>query len=66
MKLLPADVAYIGDSVGDMQAALAAGTIAIAALWDPLAHRESMSQCRPHYLAEKPEEIWEIKRSRSE
>lgn len=57
MKLVAADAAYVGDSVGDMEAAHAAGMIAIAALWDPLVNRAAMEACKPHVMATTPADV---------
>lgn len=58
MGLEPGQTLYIGDSPMDMKAAQAAGAMAVAALWDPLAHKEEMQQENPAFLARHPRDIW--------
>lgn len=60
MRLEPPDVLFVGDSPMDIQAAHAAGSSGVAALWDLLASRERLSSCSPHHWAEKPAMVWEI------
>lgn len=58
MNLHAGDCIYIGDAVMDMQAASAAGMIAVAALWDDWAKEEDMKIESPALLAKTPGEIW--------
>ncbi|MBX2988360.1 MAG: HAD family hydrolase [Bdellovibrionaceae bacterium] len=60
MKLSPASLMYVGDSVVDIQAAKAAGSAAVAALWDSLIDIPKMREQSPHHYARHPHEIWEI------
>jgi HAD superfamily hydrolase (TIGR01549 family) len=56
----PDEMIYIGDSLGDIEAAQAAGAISIAATWDQLVTREHFKSASPTYWAQKPEEVWSI------
>jgi HAD superfamily hydrolase (TIGR01549 family) len=60
MKLRPSDVLFVGDSAFDMQAARAAGSRGVAALWDLLVDRASLEKQTPHHWASTPTEIFEI------
>lgn len=60
MKLQGPDVLYVGDNWVDMRVAHGAKSTAVAALWDLMAHRESLAQHSPHHWAEKPQQLWEI------
>lgn len=60
MRFSPSDVLFVGDSPMDIQAAHAAGSQGVAALWDLLASREQLSRCSPHHWAENPATVWEI------
>ena len=44
------EVIYVGDAVADVEAAHAAGVLAIAAAWTPTAHAEVLRALRPHAL----------------
>jgi pyrophosphatase PpaX len=48
----PADAAFIGDSVHDMEAGNAAGVTTIAALWGPFS-REDLAASRPAHFLER-------------
>ncbi len=58
LNLEPQNICYVGDSPIDIRAARAAGSGAIAAMWDSLVIPEAMQLERPHYLAETPAEAW--------
>ena len=58
LGLVPSDVCYIGDSIVDIQAAHAAGCMAIAAIWDKHANKDIMLNENPHLLANTPKDIW--------
>lgn len=58
LGLQPNEVCYIGDSIVDIQAAHAAGCMAIAAVWDKHAQKEIMQNANPHFLANSPKDIW--------
>jgi HAD superfamily hydrolase (TIGR01509 family) len=60
MGIEPANALYVGDSGSDIRAARAAGSQAVAALWDTLARRESLAPHGPHHWASHPRQIWEI------
>jgi HAD superfamily hydrolase (TIGR01509 family) len=66
MKLRPSEALFVGDSHFDMQAARAAGSRGVAALWDLLADRKSLEKQSPHHWAKSPDEIFEIYRGISE
>ncbi len=51
LKLAPAQIAYVGDSVHDMRCALSAGSVAIAALWGPFLQKD-LEALKPHRLVE--------------
>jgi HAD superfamily hydrolase (TIGR01549 family) len=59
MGLDPADTFYVGDSIIDLQAARAAGSKSIAALWDDLTVLEEMENAQPDFIAHTPMEVWE-------
>lgn len=63
MNLDPKNICYVGDSVMDIQAAHAAGSTAIAALWDSLVKPEAMKAENPKYLAQTPDDVWKYFRS---
>lgn len=58
MGLPPSKTLYVGDAVYDVQAAHAAGSIPVAALWDQLAKRGELQAEEPAFIAEAPAEIW--------
>jgi HAD superfamily hydrolase (TIGR01549 family) len=58
LGLAPRRILYVGDSPLDIQAAHAAGSVAVAALWDAMARREEMLRHRPEYLARTPDQVW--------
>lgn len=58
MNLDPKNICYVGDSVMDIKAAHAAGSTAIAALWDTLAKEDAMRAENPKYMAKTPSEVW--------
>jgi HAD superfamily hydrolase (TIGR01509 family) len=60
MRLRPSEALFVGDSAFDMQAARAAGSRGVAALWDLLADRASLEQQKPQHWANSPKEIFEI------
>ena len=57
LGLAPEDTYYVGDSVMDMQAAKAANSKSIAAVWDKWSKIEEMKQTNPHAWANHPLEI---------
>ena len=58
MKIPPARTLYVGDSVVDMQAAHAAGSTPVAALWDGLTKPGEMAKEKPAFMAKRPDEVW--------
>ncbi|MBX3020253.1 MAG: HAD family hydrolase [Bdellovibrionales bacterium] len=58
MGMQAAQICYVGDSVMDMQAAHRAGSVAIAALWDPLVKPEAMLAEKPRFMAQTPKDVW--------
>jgi HAD superfamily hydrolase (TIGR01549 family) len=64
MHLRPDEIIYVGDSLGDMEAAHKAGSFGVAVLWDQMASREqfesSPSEYHPDFYATHPQEILEI------
>jgi len=59
MGLEPERTLYVGDSIVDMQAAHAAKSKPVAALWDTLANFDAMKQESPLHMARTPHEVWE-------
>jgi HAD superfamily hydrolase (TIGR01549 family) len=57
MAFRPEDIAYVGDSVVDIQASRSAGARSVAALWDRLASREALANHDPHHWASHPSEL---------
>lgn len=57
MKFRPEDIAYVGDSVVDIQASRSAGARSVAALWDRLASREALASHDPHHWANHPSDL---------
>jgi HAD superfamily hydrolase (TIGR01509 family) len=64
MGLEPANTLYVGDSLIDVQAAHAAGGVAVAALWDQHVKPEEMKQERPAFMAQTPADVWTFFKSR--
>ena len=64
LKLLPTEVIYVGDSSSDMEAARAAGALAVAALWDQSANRANF-ETMPDHWANTPDELWQVFLARS-
>lgn len=58
MGLPPDQTFYVGDSIVDVQAANAAGSVSVAALWDSLAKPEELSREKPEYQARQPWDVW--------
>lgn len=58
MGLAPEKTFYVGDAVYDIKAAHAAGSVAVAALWDSLARPQELMAERPDYVARSPDEVW--------
>lgn len=58
MGLPPAHTFYVGDAIYDIQAAHAAGSIAVAALWDRLAKPDELTAEQPVLVAYSPDEVW--------
>jgi pyrophosphatase PpaX len=52
LRYKPADAAFVGDSVHDIEAGNAAGVITVAALWGPFT-REDLAASRPTYFLER-------------
>lgn len=53
----PPPVIYFGDSVVDVEAAKAAGAVAVSCLWDSRANREKLKNKSPHHFISHPREI---------
>lgn len=51
LGVAPAEIVYVGDSVHDVRCALAAGSVAVAALWGPFL-RSDLEALKPHHLCE--------------
>jgi len=60
LGLAPAETIYVGDSTMDMEAARAAGSFAVAALWDALADVAAMKAAGAQFLAETPADVWRL------
>jgi len=60
MNLEPASTLYVGDSHVDIIAARAAGSRAVAALWDRVASRERLAPHDPHHWATHPSQLLEL------
>ncbi len=60
MAFQPEDIAYVGDSVVDVQASHSAGARSVAALWDRLASREALASHDPNHWASHPSELLEL------
>lgn len=58
MGLAPANTFYVGDAVYDIQAAHAAGSVAVAALWDTLAKPDELRAQNPAFVASVPMDVW--------
>lgn len=58
MGLSPENTLYVGDAVYDIQAAHAAGSVAVAALWDALAKPDELYAEKPIFSARTPMEVW--------
>lgn len=54
MGLKPERTFYVGDSVSDMQAARAAGSIAVGAVWDELAKADDLKAADAAFIATEP------------
>ncbi len=65
MQIDPAQAYLVGDSPMDIMAAHAGGSTGIAALWDQMVKHEALKAARPHHLAHKPSEVWEIWQKRT-
>lgn len=63
-SLVAANVAYVGDEVRDIEAARSAGIYSIAVTWG-YADRESLKAARPDALIDSPEQLLELRGSRS-
>jgi HAD superfamily hydrolase (TIGR01662 family) len=57
LELPPSALAYVGDYAGDMQAAHAAGMLAVAALWGGIFLNETLLAEQPDYAVQSPEEL---------
>jgi HAD superfamily hydrolase (TIGR01509 family) len=60
MGLSPQDTMYVGDSPMDIEASHSAGCFSVAAMWDKLANLEEMKLKQPNFIAQTPNEVWEI------
>jgi HAD superfamily hydrolase (TIGR01509 family) len=60
MSMAPHEIIYVGDSHVDILAARAAGSRAVAALWDRVASRERLAPHEPHHWASHPSELLEL------
>lgn len=60
MKMQPSEIVYVGDSHVDVMAARAAGSRAVAALWDRVASRERLAVHEPHHWATHPSQLLEL------
>lgn len=58
MGLEARNTLYVGDSPLDMQAAHAAGSLPVAALWDVLADPQVLEKEKPYTMAQTPAEVW--------
>ena len=59
MGLDPKNTFYVGDSKIDIQAARAAGSKGVAAMWDNLTVLDDMKKENPDFIAETPMDVWE-------
>jgi HAD superfamily hydrolase (TIGR01662 family) len=57
LEMHPRSFAYVGDYVGDMMAAHAAGMLAVAALWGGIFARETLLAAQPDYAVESPARV---------
>ncbi len=64
MKMEPAGLMYVGDSVVDIRSAKGGGAQAVAAAWDLIADHQGLRAHEPHHWAETPADVWEIFQSR--
>ena len=60
MKMDPDEIVYVGDSHVDIMAARAAGSRAVAALWDRVASRERLAVYDPHHWATHPSQLLDL------
>jgi HAD superfamily hydrolase (TIGR01549 family) len=60
MKIEASECLYVGDSWQDIRLAHAAGSQAVAALWDLLVDRKTLAAQEPQYFAERPIEVLDI------
>lgn len=60
MGLDPAHTFYVGDAVYDMQAARAAGSVPLAALWNHPADSADLKEAGAALLAHSPLDIWPL------
>lgn len=58
LGISPCDSIYVGDSIFDIKAAHAAGSIPVGALWDELAKEEELAIEKPEAMAKVPSEVW--------
>ena len=58
MGLPASNTFYVGDSIVDIQAAHAAGSIPVAALWDGQAKLHELQGEEPAYIAHSANDIW--------
>jgi HAD superfamily hydrolase (TIGR01509 family) len=59
LGLSPAEVLYVGDSKGDLDAARAAGAVSVAALWDKTVNAKLLSDHSDH-VANHPADVLKI------
>lgn len=60
LKLPASELAYIGDYMGDMIAAKAAGMVAVAALWGGIFLPETVLAEQPEYAVRQPGDLLDI------
>jgi HAD superfamily hydrolase (TIGR01662 family) len=60
LQKAPSELAYVGDYVGDILAAKAAGMLAIAALWGGIFLADTLLAEQPDHVTEQPGELLDI------
>lgn len=56
LGVAPGEASFVGDSVWDMRAGLAAGVHTVAALWGPFSESELAPE-RPHRMIDRPSDL---------
>lgn len=64
MGLHPSRTFYVGDAIYDIQAARAAGSVAVGAAWDVLANMQELQAERADYIATQPHQVWDFLRQK--